>query len=89
MRVRTAIIAGHCATLIVAYGLFESASYFSSIGGIDIRTIVFFSSIIAAITGLTLLAWKSANKERITFAISTVFSFFLLIWAFSTSVISG
>ena len=89
MRVRTAIITGHFAMLIVTYGLFESASYFSSIGGIDIRTIVFFMSLIAAITGLILLAWKSGNKDRITFAISTVFSFFLLIWAFSTSVISG
>jgi hypothetical protein len=37
-----------------------------------------------AIMGLTLLLWKFGNKERIIFVISTVFSFFLLIWSIST-----
>jgi hypothetical protein len=84
MRVRTAIITVHFATLCVAYGLFESASFFPAIGGIDTKAIVFFTSSIAAILGLILLAWKSSNKDRITFVISTVFTFVLLLWVILT-----
>jgi hypothetical protein len=80
MRLRTAIIVVHFATLLVAYGLFESVSNFPSIAGIDTRAIIFVKSLLAAISGATLVAWKSGAKDRITFTFSTILSLFLLAW---------
>jgi hypothetical protein len=84
MRGRNAIIAVHFATLLAAYGLFESASFFPAIGGIETKAIVFFMSAIAAILGLMLVTWKSDKKDRITFVFSTIFTFVLLVWVIST-----
>jgi hypothetical protein len=80
MRLRTAIIVVHFATLLVAYGLFESASSFPSIAGIDTKTMVSIKSIFAVLTGATLVVWKSGGKDRITFVFSTILSLFLLAW---------
>jgi hypothetical protein len=83
MQARTAINAVHFAMLLIAYGLFESATYCSSVSGMDLRIIVFFASFIAAMTGLILLVWKYRGKDRYIIVISTILSSFLLIWVIS------
>jgi hypothetical protein len=84
MRGRTAIITVHFASLLIAYGLFESASFFPAIGGIDTKKIVFFTSLISGILGARLLTWKPDKKDRIMFLFSTIFTFVLLLWVVST-----